>query len=80
MDKNLGENVENDLDLHDQVFVETSYKTLTVHLYLEREVSYYISVKENARRDGNSKTSSSEYLIQQGDTNFITFWHHNILI
>ena len=80
LDQNLGESVKNDLDIHDQFFIETSYKTLMVHLYLEREVSYYISVKENAPRDGNCKTSTSEYLIQQGDSNFITFSHHNILI
>ena len=45
--------MKNDLDLLDQIVVETSYKTLLVHHYLVRELSHYRIVTENAPRDGD---------------------------
>ena len=53
MDENLGESVKNDLDLLDQILVETSYETLLVRCYLVQELSHYRNLKKNAQRDGD---------------------------
>ena len=61
--------MKNDLDLLDQIVVETSYKTLLVHHYLVRELSHYRNVKENARHH-------LAYLIQQELSIFVIVRHH----